>query len=1148
MTKMLRAEDGRRWLLAAVVALVAMAVIPTAAQAQTETGRVVGVVTDQSGGVLPGATVTLKAIATGATRSTVSDAGGSYTFVGLLPGAYEVSIELAGFSKKQYKTNLTVGGSVAVNARLEVGQQTEVVTVVAEEGAQINTTTQEVSTTVTSQQLRELPTLTRNPYDLVTIAGNVAPSDVNNVQVRGANSFNLNGQRNASTNILLDGSANNDEYTASVGQQVPLDAVQEFSVITSNFSAQYGRASGGIVNVATKSGSNEWHGSASEYYRPSSLSANDFDANARGQAKADFKRHQPGGSLGGPLVKDKVFFFASYEYTKVDSTAPTHFAVPTQDLLNLTPANVQQFFAGRLPSANGGTISVAQVCQQFGCDAGGPFAALPGNLPAFGIVNGTAPVDGGAGAQQTKHTAVGRLDFNLSPSTTAYLRYALEKRDFADGFVSLSPYPGFSSGEHDKRQNMLASVTHTFSPNLTSQTKAVYNNLQNEQPLGSPGSVPALYLTGGKVSLLGNLVEFPGYFPSTTSVGIPSGGPQKLLQFYQDFDLVKGKHDIRFGGSYVRIMDDRTFGAYQTAIEVLTAGTPIEGLNNFMTGDLDSMTVAINPKVFPGQGDVQLPASQGASQFTRNNRYNEWAAYANDSWSVTSRLKVNLGVRWEVFGVQHNTDPTQDSNFYFGQGDNFFQQFRNGSLALAPDSPIGQLWANDRNNVAPRVGFAWDVNGDGKTSIRGGYGIGFERNFGNVTFNMIQNPPNNGTAQIFGVPEGGSPAVRVTTDNLGALGQPGDINDLGGIAFSLRHVDQNIKTAYAHFWSASFQRQLTKNTLVSIDYTGSKGVGLYSLGNINARGTAKLYANEVGLDQATTSARARLNPLYGSDNMRTNNGKSLYNGVTFGIDGHDIGGSGLSVTGRYTWSKAKDNLSTTFSEGISGNTQLGFLDPFVGGVGGGPDLDYGWADFDVRHRFSGSAIWEVPLARGSTGATKALLNGWSVTGIVSARSGLPFPIYDCSNSAPAGAIMCMRMLQVAPVTTNSNPASSGDPNTFKYIDLTPQASGIGTYINPITGSSIFGPFPANMTQRNQFRGPGNWNVDAVLAKRFNLTDKVNLQFRFEAYNVFNHPNMYVDGSTLDASSNQFVRAWRGGNPALGLTDHRNVQVALRLNF
>jgi hypothetical protein len=1122
------------------------------ALAQTESGKITGTVTDQSGGVLPGASVTLKSSNTQATRTAVSDASGGYTFSNLQPGPYEITVELAGFTSKQYKTTLTVGGSISVNAKLEVGQQTEVITVVgATEGVAVNTVNQEVATNVGEKQLRELPSLTRNAYDFVALAGQASPGDPQNdaSTLRGVG-FSLNGARTSSVNVLLDGSANNDEFTASVGQNVPLDSVQEFSVITSDFSAQYGRATGGIVNVATKSGTNEWHGTAYEYFRKSSMSAADFDDKARGAKKQDFTRNQPGFSIGGPLQKDKVFFFASYELTKTTSNANTPFLVPSSQLIARTAPNVQAFFQGRLPAGNGGTVNVGQICQQLGCTDGGPFASLGAGFPAFNIVNFQAPVDGGAGVGRKRHQAVGRLDFNISPSTTAYVRYAFEKDDTDPGSVSLSPYDGFNTIGAIKNNNALASITHIFSTSLTSQTKVVYNQLRNEQPLGSAGTTPTLFLTGSDVKVQGASIVFPGYFPTSSGIGIPFGGPQKLLQFYQDFNWVKGKHDIRLGGSFVRIMDDRVFGAYQYGNENLGAD-PTQGLDNLMTGELVQFSVAIDPKIFP-PAPVQLPV--GPPVFTRNNRYNEGAAYINDTWSVNSKLKVNLGLRWEIYGVQHNTDPTLDSNFYFGAGDNFFQQFRNGSLRRAPDTSvstvpgqtgindIGQLWKTDKNNFAPRVGFAYDVNGDGKTSIRGGYGISYERNFGNVTFNIIQNPPNYGTAFLSANPATGGP-LTVGLENLGPLGQPGESPF---VSFSLRHIDTNIKTAWAHFWSFSLQHQLSNNVVASLDYTGSKGVDLYSLGNVNARGTAKVYAAQIGLDQATTSPNARLNPIYGSDNMRTNNGKSLYNSVTAGLEGRDIGGSGLSATVRYTWSKSKDNLSSTFSEGINSNT-LGFLDPYVGGVGGGPQLDYGFSEFDIRHRVVAGGTWEIPIAKNSSGPTKALLNGWSTSFLFQFHTGLPFSLLDCSHRAsPNGAVAdtkCMRMLLVAPLgpSGSSNPAAVGtDPNTFSYLDLAAEKPGVGTYVNPISLTSLIGPFPANMTARNEFRGPKNWNLDMTLAKRFNLTDKVNLQIRAEAYNVFNHANLYVDGTTVTANANDFVRAYK--------TNHRNIQLAARLTF
>jgi len=1133
----------RRWRWASVAVLLALATVPAAVFAQTETGRITGTITDQSGAVLPGASVTLKSLSTGATRSAVTDATGGYTVAALLPGPYEVTVSLSGFSTKQTKATLTVGATLTVDARLAVGTQSEVVTVVGStEGIVVNTSNQEVATTVVESQLRELPTLTRNAYDFVALAGNVSAGDTqNDASTSRGTGFSINGQRTSSTNVLLDGSANNDEFTASVGQGVPLDSVQEFSVISSNFSAQYGRASGGIVNVATKSGSNSFHGSAYEYLRTSGLSAADFNNNARGVPKQDFTRNQPGFSFGGPLKQDKVFFFVSYELVKTTSSASTPFAVPTAELIAQTAPNVQDFFKGRLPSGNGGTLTVGQVCAQLACNAGGAFASLGANFPAFNIVNFQAPVDGGAGVGRTRHQAVGRLDFNFSTNTTAYIRYALEKDDTDPGSNSLSPYTGFNTINSTKNHNALASLTHVFSSNLTSQTKVVYNQLRSEQPLGSAGVTPTLFLTGSDVKVQGASIVFPGYFPTSSGVGIPFGGPQKLLQFYQDFNWIKGAHDIRVGGSFVHIMDDRVFGAYEYGNENL-GSVPSDGLDALMNGSLVQFSVAIDPKVFP-PNPVQLPVT--APSFTRNNRYNEGAAYINDNWALTPRFKLNLGVRWELYGVQHNSDPTLDSNVYFGQGSNFFQQFRNARLAIAPDSPIGQLWKTSYNNFAPRVGFAYDVSGDGKTSIRGGYGMAYERNFGNVTFNIIQNPPNYGTALLSVDPATGGP-LHVTTQNLGPLGQPGESPF---VSFSLRHVDQNIKTAYAHFWSASLQHQLSTNVVASLDYTGSKGVNLYSLGDVNMRGAAAVYAQQLGLDPATVSPSARLNPVYGSDNMRTNNGKSLYHGITLGIDGRDIGRTGLSLSAKYTWAKSRDNLSSTFSEGIdaAGGAQLGFLDPYPGGVGGGPNLDYGYSEYDVRHRFIGSGTWDIPLAKNSSGATKAILNGWSLNFLFTARSGTPFSLYDCSNrTAPNGALAsskCMRMLEYAALGESgaSNPAAvPGSPNTFSYIDLTPEKPGVGTYINPISQTSIIGPFPSNMTQRGQFRAPGYYNLDASLAKRFWLTGKVNLQIRVEAYDLFNHANLWVDGTTVTANANDYVRAYRTG--------HRNIQLAARLNF
>jgi outer membrane receptor protein involved in Fe transport len=1112
-----------KWRLALCIGALTAFLLPASALAQTESGKIVGTVVDQSGGVLPGATVAIKSEA-GASRSTVTDAGGRFTFANLQPSAYTLTVELTGFRTKQIKTQVTVGATVEVSAHLEVGAQSEVITVVGVEETRINTTTQDIAVTVNEKQIRDLPTLTRNAYDLVALAGNVSNAGrADSGENRGAG-FNINGQRQASTNILLDGGANNDEFTSSVGQQVPLDSVQEFSVITSNFSAQFGRASGGIVNVATKSGTNEYRGTAYEFFRNAGLATNTFDNKARGNPKGDFTRHQAGFSLGGPIQKDKLHFFLSGEYIRVRSAFPQISWVPTPELLAASAAATQSFFKG-FPLAipiNGPILTAGQIT---GVNAGGPFAKLGAGFPAFGQVTRSVPDDAGGGLPRNDYQGVARLDWNIGPNTQFYVRYAIQHRDFLEGSNSNSPYAGFDTGELNRNHNLLGSLTHVFSSHLTSQTKIVYNYLKDEQPLGAQPVVPTLFMRTIAQRINGIRVALPGYLPFSPGNGIPFGGPQKLLQFYQDLTYVTRNHDLRFGGSYVRIMDDRVFGAYQEANETL-GSTLGNALDNLVRGQLLQFQTAVYPQgKFPGQ-TLTLPV--GPPQFGRSNRYNEFAAYFNDTWSVTSRLKLNLGARYEYYGVQHNTDPSLDSNFYYGSGDTIFQQIRNGQVFTTPQSPIGALWAPDKNNLAPRVGFAWDVTGDGKTSLRAGYGIAYERNFGNVTFNVIQNPPNYAVVSI--TAPGDVPVIAITANNAGPLVGTGT-KVLPRT--SLRHVREDIVNAYAHFWSVSLQRELFKSTFGSVEYTGSAGRDLYSIENSNRAGTGAVY-----LGDANTSNR--LNAQYSNINTRGNNGKSSYNAVTASLDTRDVGGSGLTMTARYTWSKAKDNLSNTFSEG-NNVFNLGMTDPF------NPELDYGYADFDIRHRVAVGALWEIPLAKNSSGLAKALLNGWQLNFILTAQSGNPFTVFDCSNAITT----CARLAQVATVAGYTE-AQGTDPNTFNYLDLGNQAGGVGSIANPKTGTTDVwqGTNVSNMAARNSFRRPGRYNIDAAVFKRFHFTDRVALQLRLEAYNLLNHANLNIDGSTADTSSQTLITAFKGFTDASGFVGdgQRRLQIAAKIEF
>lgn len=1124
--------NPKRWslkgLFSALIAFCALVSFSGVVFAQ-ETGQIIGTVKDPNGAVVAGASVTVKNDVTGAERTATTSDEGGFIVTNLQSGSYTVTIKQAGFADFTQKVVLTVGSKFNLDATLGASGVTGSVDVVGGGIAEVNTQEQQLSTVVNQKQITELPTLTRNPYSLVGISGNVssAASDSG----RGAG-FAINGQRAASTSILLDGGENVDTFTAAIGQSTPLDSVGEFRVITSNFSAEYGRASGGVVNAVTKAGTNEYHGSIYEFNRVSKLASNGFDNNAKALPRGVFTRNQFGYSVGGPIKKEKLFFFNSTEWTRVRSTGDILTYVPTPQLIAASSPNTQAFFAayGQLVATPTGTVkTVAEVMADRGIFAGcGAFCALPANLPALQLVRQPLAQDLGGGVPQNTYQTVTRIDWNFSDKTQIYGRYAIEDQLFFDGTNAFSPYSGYNTGVSVFSQNALISVTHQFTNNLISQTRLTYNRLGNDQPLGSKGSTPTLYLRSGQgSSAFGENIAFPGILPFSPGLGLPFGGPQNIGQLSEDMSWTKGNHTMRFGGQFVYLQDNRLFGAYQTASEGL-GGSYTQGFNNFVLGQLQQFQAAVNPQGrFPGQ-TITRPVSP--PDFTRSNRYNEWALYFNDSWRVNSRFTVNLGVRYEYYGVQHNKNEQLDSNFYFGSGATIFNQIRNGSVQIATNSPAGALWNTDPNNWAPRVGFAWDLFGDGRTSIRGGYGIAYERNFGNVTFNVIQNPPGYAVISIGPADVGGT--LPITVSNSGPLAGTGTTILP---PTSLRHVREDITNAYAHFWSGAFQREIAKNTVVNVEYSGSAGRSLYSIENINRVGSGTRYLGgpvtcpfPTAANPAATRTVDRLNCIYTNINTRGNGGYSDYHALITSLESSNLFRTGLTLTARYTFAQAKDNLSSSFSESLN-NFNLGLLDPFD------PSLDYGYADFDLRHRFVASYIWEVPFFKNSSNwAVKNVLGGWSLTGIATLRGGSPFTVFECTD----GITVCLRLIPNGTVRYGAPEQliGTGNPNEFTYTDL----SGVPlSGFTDASGGYEVGPYPANMTRRNSFRGPGFWNVDMGFYKNINITERYKLQFRGELYNIFNHANLFVDGFNAELNVG-YVPANKLGR--------RNVQLAVKFLF
>jgi Carboxypeptidase regulatory-like domain/TonB dependent receptor len=1145
--------------------------------AQSEDGSIVGTVRDATGALISGATVKAKNLGTGAERTATTGTAGHYLIPGITPDKYEVTIANPNFKTFKSTVEVTVGGITTIDVQLEVGQASTVVEVSVESaGTEVNTQTQELSQLIDTQQLAQLPSLTRNPYDFVAISGNVSNGDSTSnggmsggqeLSSRGVG-YSINGQRESGTEILLDGVENVSVFGASVGENVPLDGVQEYSVITNNFSPEYGRASGGVVNVITKAGTNAFHGSVWEFNRLSAYTANTYNNDALNNAflaagntgplpdpKGSYTRNQFGFQGGGPIIKNKLFISESTEWTRVRSSSAQTEEVFDPAFIAALPANAQAYFAAFGTGAAASSGVAATVAQINAASPGfigkvNGTTTLAGTLPVFDTVNFNAPFNDGGGQPQNTYSLVGRLDYNLSDKTQMFFRAGRENNNQFMGTASYSAYPQYDVGSLNANQSYLFSINHSFNSNIFNSTKLSYTRFNSIDSFNnSLVNVPNLMFVAPTDPATNGIIQMPGLFNASEPGlgGLPFGGPQNTIQFEHDLSWIKGKHNMRFGGQFTYIQLNVSYGAYAQAVEQLgdssqdsmndllnVAGNPggsqLAGSSGFSArvnpngavpcplnvwGEFIG-TTASGANACPANSVVTPPLQSAV--YGRSYRYKDWALYAQDSFRITPRLTLNYGFRYEHYGVQHNNDPSLDSNFYFGSGSTLEEQTANGSVQIADKSSIGQFWAPSWGTAAPRVGFAWDIFGDGKSSLRGGFGISYERNFGNVTYNASFNPPASAVLEQTCPPSDKGCTVLVTNNNLGPLGLPGPPSNLGPV--ELRMPDPDIHTAQTQFWSLGLQREITHNTIMELSYSGAHGVHLYDINNINQFGAAQVYlgAPLVTAPDPATGATCpgenfitggdecltRPNQQYAAINMRGSGGTSAYDALNVKFQTQNLHRTGLSMVANYTWSHALDDISSTFSDSLQGGSG------YIGSLGytdlANPRLDWGNADYDVRQRFVVSPIWELPWLKNGKGVEGQALGGWSLVGIFTARTGIPFTAYDADNIEVGYTIPRLTPATTPDFHVSSNPLASG-PNAFNLLTLPLPAS--FAPLNTNLGISDFGPFPADMTARNAFRGPGAWNLDTALSKNFRVTERVGLTFRAEGFNIFNHHNMYV---------------------------------------
>jgi hypothetical protein len=1182
------------------------------ARAQADLGSVIGIVTDATGAVVPDAQIKVTNPETGAIRNAVSNSRGEYAVTQLLPASYSLTVTAPGFASAKQKVSVTVGSQNTVNVKLAVAGGTTQVIVAADDFAGVQLEKPEVSSVLETNQILSLPTLDRNPYNLVQFSGNLSSDST--ATVRGVG-FNISGSRSTSVDILLDGAENTDMYALGIGQSVPMDATSEIRIVTSNSGAEYGRGAG-AVNVSTKSGTNEFHGSGYEFNRISTLASDGFQNNyihfmdPSQPSKPRYTHNQFGYSVGGPIKKNKIFFFSSTEWTRVRSAQNIVTTVPTSSsttgntggLIGMSASNMQSFFStyGKLSHPiNGTTYTGAStaVTKIFGGDvlsiADSEMGVTPGlktsptdctdsriaaapicTTQLFGQAIYSYPGDSGGGAPVNQWITFNRADFTFNQTTSMFVRYIQEGAVNPAGYINNSPYTGYDTPQTQYNHGIEVSISKAFTSNLASATKLLGSRFNQGQPLAGAPVSPTLYVNGSNpVTLGGGYINFPGYSQTSPGNALPFGGPQNFIQVGEDLAWSKGKHQFTFGGDVLNIKDNRTFGAYEEAVDGLNQSGNAGALSNFISGGLGLLQVAIDPQgKYPCYRNaagayqvtaactLQLPVS--SPNFSRANNYLDGAAYANDSWKVSPKFTVNLGVRWEIYGPQHSQKPAYDANFYpdYTQT-NPWDQIRNGQVFTRNNAPGGRLWNLNKKQFAPKVGFAWDPTGDGKTSIRGGYGMSYERNFGNVTFNVIQNPPNYAVVSFVSSDNAGA-LIPISTNNFAQFGSGTGSKYLPNV--TLRAVDPRIKPSYAQNWSLSFERQIASST-ASVSYVGTRGIHNYSIANINRSFDGSTFEGDA-------RAANRTNYQYGNINWRGADGDSYYHGITAELRSADLAHTGLNVRADYTWSHSIDNTSSAFSDSgneAGGGLVLGYTDPWD------TRLDRGSSDFDQRQRGIVTVVWQIPFAKNTTGLSKMLLDNWTLSDTFDAQTGTPFTEFDCGQIN----LVCPRASFVSdPPRKKSHGmkdlSSVYGPNTFSYISLpTYYDAGnnptdiyydqSGNYVDGLNYNEQINPlsdttdvpictgihnagchFVPGMDPRNAFHGPGSWHENLGIVKDFKVHDRYAVQIKGEFINVLNHANTYLNLSGAnDVSSYTDVLAYKGG-----LGTNRNTELSVHLEF
>jgi len=1093
---------------------------PVPLSAQVVGATLTGTVSDTSGATIAGAKISCQDLATGVVREVVSDSAGFYTVPNLAPGTYTVTVTASGFSTEiRSGFTLTVGESRELNLTMTVGQVAQKVEVTGE-APSVETTSSEISAVVSPTIIVDLPLNGRSWTDLTELQRGVSvitttASDVEAGQGAGGScnrgcgvQYSINGGRPQQNSYRIDGVSINDQFNAGPGSQanggnLGVDAIQEYSVITDNQSAEYGREAGGVVNAVTTAGTNQFHGTAFEFLRNSALDARTF---FDGPRIPPFRRNQFGGSLGGPIQKGKTFFFVSYEGLRQYLNTSTPVIVPS-------------------PNARLGTLATGNGCvPTTGCHVTvNPEIAIALTLfPTCTTLVAGSPNEATCTLVLPDVTSENFLDarvdrtFSLKDSIAGTFQYDHASAAYADGFDFQTL--------GNLTQRLLASVaeTHVFSSALLNtarfaftrfaapigQSLGAINPIDNNTSIstvGAPVGMAVLTISGGFTSNPG------GHDAQASSYNFFN-----TFQVYDDFFLTKSKHSLKFGFAFEHDQQNYTNSTQ-------TGGTwAFSSLNQFLLDEPTSLSSQIPGTLKPRRIHQSIVGT-----------------YIQDDFRFRPSLTLNLGLRYEMSTVPFETS---------GEVSNLPLLYQSAPTLGNP------FWKNPTyRNFEPRLGFAWDPFHDGKSSVRGGFGM-FDilPLYYEITSQGAQAQPffEVGAASFNGTTPGLFPTVGYA--------------QLAGVTTSFRgtQFQDDPKRNYVEEWNLDLQHQLTKSVSVSAGYVGTRGIHMVTktteddIVEPTLTSAGWLWPSPFGTVGIDTKNQ-RINTNFGDIKATYWAGKSDYNGLVTQIQKRMA--HGFYIQGAFTWSKSLDDTSSV-AEGNGFTNSIGGPDLFD--INHAPlptleqNLDYGPSDFNVGRTLWINGVWIIPGPQSAERFVKLVAKGWQLSGIFRANDGAPFtPTWGTSGNVTGDFGSTNNgFVDEVPGCSRVNPQ-----DTEHYVNVScytlPTAPNMAFWTancDPKLTGTIVETFPTcvnlrGTAGRNSLVGPGLVNLDFSAFKNTYVSERLNVQFRVEAFNLANRQN-FLPPSSTDLFSATGAPVATYGRITSESTTAREIQFGLKLIF